>query len=76
MSRRKLSPAKIAHLIEQVQLHFPEATVTGYQKLIGLMTNDLKDRHVAAVAVKSESTVIVTSNLADFPVASLPRAKL
>jgi predicted nucleic acid-binding protein len=71
VSRRKLSPKKIAHLIDQVQLHFPEAAVTGYGKFIGLMTNDPKDRHVAAVAVKSCAQVIVTSNLADFSVASI-----
>jgi hypothetical protein len=68
VSRRKLSPKKIAHLIDQVQLHFPEAAVTGYGKFIGLMTNDPKDRHVA---VKSCAQVIVTSNLADFSVASI-----
>jgi predicted nucleic acid-binding protein len=70
-SRRKLSPGKIAHLTEQVQLHFPEARVQGYEKLAALMTNDPKDRHVAAVAVRSNAQVIVTSNLKDFPASSL-----
>lgn len=57
--------------MEQVQFHFPEAAVTGYEKLIGLMANDPKDRHVAAVAVKSGARVIVTSNLVDFPLECL-----
>jgi predicted nucleic acid-binding protein len=70
-SRRKLSPEKIAHLTEQVRLHFPEAQVEGYEKLTALMTNDLKDRHVVAAAVKAHAQVIVTSNLKDFPPSSL-----
>ena len=70
-SRRKLSPAKIAHLTEQVQLHFPEAHVDGYERLTALMTNDPKDRHVVAAAVKANAQVIVTSNLKDFPPSSL-----
>ena len=35
------------------------------------MTNDPKDRHVAAAAVRSESSVIVTANLKDFPSTAL-----
>jgi predicted nucleic acid-binding protein len=66
-SRRKLTPERIAHLTEQVQLHFPEALIEGYEKLVVLMTNDPKDRHVAAAAVKANAQVIVTSNLKDFP---------
>ena len=68
---RKLSPEKIAHLIGQMQRHFPEAEVTEYEKLIGAMTNDPKDRHVAAAAVQSRAQIIVTFNLKDFPAASL-----
>ena len=70
-SRRNLSPEKIAHLIDQVQQHFPEATVAGYEKLIGLMTNEPKDRHVVAVAVRCGAQIIGTSNLRDFPRESL-----
>jgi predicted nucleic acid-binding protein len=69
--RRNLAPRKIVHLIGQIERHFPEARVTGYEKLIGVMTNDPKDRHVAAAAVQSGAQVIVTSNLRDFPAASL-----
>lgn len=70
-SRRKLTPEKIAHLREQVQLHFPEALIEDYEKFAVLMTNDPKDRHVAAAAVKAKAQVIVTSNLKDFPRESL-----
>ena len=35
------------------------------------MTNDSKDRHVAAAAVKAHAQVIVTLNLKDFQASSL-----
>jgi len=70
-SRRKVSPEKITHLTGQVQFHFPEAQVEGYERLTALMTNDPKDRHVVAAAVMAKAQVIVTSNLKDFPPSSL-----
>lgn len=70
-SRRRLSPEKISHLLEQVQRHFPEATVTGFEQMVGLMTNQPKDRHVLAAAVQCGAQVIVTSNVRDFPPESL-----
>jgi predicted nucleic acid-binding protein len=70
-SHRKLTPEKIAHLIGQMERHFPEADVTEYEKLIDVMTNDPKDRHVAAAAAQTGAQIIVTFNLKDFPAASL-----
>ena len=35
--------------------------------LVGGMTNDPKDRHVLAAAVRANAEVVVTFNLADFP---------
>jgi hypothetical protein len=58
-------------LTEQIQFHFPEAQVDGYEKLTALMTNDSKDRHVAAAAVRAHAQVIVTLNLKDFQASSL-----
>lgn len=45
---------------------FPDATVDGYESLIPRMTNDPKDRHVLAAAVRANAEVIVTFNLNDF----------
>jgi hypothetical protein len=57
--------------LNQVQQHFPEARVTGYEKMVTLMTNHPKDRHVLAAAVQCGAHVIVTANIRDFPSDSL-----
>jgi predicted nucleic acid-binding protein len=75
-NRRKLSPEKISHLTEQIQFHFPEARVEGYEKLMSQMTNDPKDRHVAAAAVRVRAQFIVTLNLKDFQLSSLAEWKV
>jgi predicted nucleic acid-binding protein len=70
-ARRKLSRQKISHLLNQVHEHFPEAKVTGHERLIRLMTNQPKDRHVLAAPVQCGAQAIVTSNLRDFPLKCL-----
>lgn len=45
---------------------FPEAVVTDYESLVPGLTNDEKDRHVVAAAIRAGAQVIVTANLADF----------
>lgn len=57
--------------VEAMRAAFPEALVTGYEPLIGAMTNDPKDRHVLAAAVRSGADCIVTYNIKDFPKESL-----
>ena len=49
-----------------MERYFPEADVTGYERLIDAMPNHPKDRHVAAAALKTGAQVIVTANLRDF----------
>lgn len=46
---------------------FPDATVAGYELLVDGMTNDPKDRHVLAAAVRANAEVVVTFNIRDFP---------
>jgi predicted nucleic acid-binding protein len=58
-------------LIEQMQGAFPDAEVTGYEPLVGVMTCDAKDRHVLAVAVRADAAAIVTHNTTDFPTESV-----
>ncbi len=43
-----------------------EAWVTGCETLISRMTNNAKDRHVAAAAVHGEAPIILTLNLRHF----------
>jgi len=51
---------------DSVQEAFPEAMINDYQELIPAMTNDEKDRHVLAAAVKDKLNLIITFNLKDF----------
>jgi predicted nucleic acid-binding protein len=57
--------------IEAMNTAFPDAMVTGYENLIGSMTNDPKDRHVLATAVKCGAHAIVSDNIKHFPRESL-----
>ncbi|HEX5415072.1 MAG TPA: PIN domain-containing protein [Chloroflexota bacterium] len=68
---RGLSAEQARHLLSEMRRAFPEATVTGYERLIGSMTNAPKDRHVLAIAVHCGAQVIVTDNLKDFPIGAL-----
>lgn len=45
---------------------FPEAFIRGHEELIPFMTNDEKDRHLLAAAVKEKLDIIITFNLRDF----------
>ena len=50
-----------------VREHFPEAEVSDYEGLISVCTNDEKDRHILAAAIRGKAELIVTTNLKDFP---------
>jgi hypothetical protein len=59
--------AQIAHRLSQMTASFLDAKVLGYESLITSMTNDPKDRHVLAAAVRGGAEVLVTENIKDFP---------
>ncbi|MFF2027497.1 PIN domain-containing protein [Rhodococcus sp. ACS1] len=67
------SPEQAARRIQQMRRTFPfaEEESRGYRELIPAMTNDPKDRHVLAAAVRSGAALIVTANPKDFPPAAL-----
>ena len=47
---------------------FPDALVENYESLIGMLElPDEKDKHVLAVAIKTNANLIVSNNLKDFP---------
>jgi predicted nucleic acid-binding protein len=71
LARRGLDEKRIMHRLDQMNGAFPGAAVTGYEALITDMTNDPKDRHVLAAAVRGSAEVLVTENLRDFPPAAV-----
>ena len=50
---------------------FPDAEVAGYESLLPALSNDPKDRHVLAAAIRSNCPLILTFNLKHFPVEAL-----
>ncbi len=67
LAERGIPAEKVDHRVDQMRRSFPDALITGYGSLLDRMTNDPKDRHVLAAAVRANAEVIVTFNLADFP---------
>jgi predicted nucleic acid-binding protein len=55
----------------EIRKHFPESWVQGYEQIIPSLTNNPKDRHVLAAAVRCNAQVIVTYNAKDFPRSAL-----
>ncbi|MBL7501288.1 PIN domain-containing protein [Frankia sp. CNm7] len=62
-----LPAERVDRRIGNMRRYFPDAAVTGYEHLVDGMTNDPKDRHVLAAAVRAKAEIIVTFNLRDFP---------
>jgi len=71
ISKWDMPPEKALRREAELRRHFPEAWVEGFEKLVDVMTNDPKDRHVLATAVRSHSELIVTYNKKHFPEPSL-----
>lgn len=67
LARRGLDDKQIRHRIHQMNAAFPDASVTGFEMLTDQMSNEPKDRHVLAAAVRAGAEVLVTENLRDFP---------
>jgi len=59
--------AQYAHArLSELTVGFPEALQADLEPLIAQCTNDAKDRHVLAAAIKAQAKVIVTFNQKDF----------
>ena len=72
LSLRPDLSASISSQLDAIRREFPEALVTGYERLIeGLELPDPDDRHVLAAAILSGAQHIITENLADFPADAL-----
>lgn len=66
-NRPDIKESRLDTMIEQMRSAFPEAEVDGWETLEEAMTNEAKDRHVLAVAVRARADMVVTSNLKHFP---------
>lgn len=64
-------PTLVEKRVGTMEKYFADAMVSGYEGLIAQMTNDEKDRHVLAAAVRGGAEVLVTFNAKDFPRASV-----
>jgi predicted nucleic acid-binding protein len=68
VNRSDIPEEKILKSRDLMNAHVRDALVTGYESLIpGLTLPDENDRHVLAVAIRCQASVIVTFNLKDFP---------
>jgi predicted nucleic acid-binding protein len=56
-----LSQEQVSHRLGRMRRAFPDAGVSGYEALVDSMTNDVKDRHVLAAAVRANVEVLVTT---------------
>jgi len=67
-NRPDLSKKQLDRTSELMEQAIPDACVYGYEELIeGLCLPDANDRHVLAVAIRCNASVIVTFNQKDFP---------
>ncbi|MDQ8197176.1 PIN domain-containing protein [Pelagicoccus enzymogenes] len=55
------------HFRSAVTGTFPEASISDFEHIIPSLNNHEKDRHVLAAAIHSDSSLILTFNLRDFP---------
>lgn len=62
-----MTEEKARRRVAVMRTQFRDAQVTDYESLIPSMTNDPKDRHVLAAAVRGGAALIVTANTKDFP---------
>ncbi|MCG2615956.1 PIN domain-containing protein [Terrimonas sp. NA20] len=73
-TRKELNRADLERMSVAMNTDFPDAMISGLSRLIkGLTLPDMQDRHVLATAIVSESDVVVTWNVKDFPKTYLKR---
>jgi len=56
---------------QEVRRSFPDGLTNDYAHILPRLTNDEKDRHVLAAAIRAGSSLIITFNLRHFPEAAL-----
>jgi predicted nucleic acid-binding protein len=71
LRRMGYTPAQANRRIAAMESAFDDANVADYESLIASMTNDPKDRHIVAAAIRCGAHAIVTDNVRHFPPASV-----
>src|ERR1035437_676373 len=71
LQRMGYATAQADRRIGAMESAFEDANVPDYECLAASMTNDPKDRHVLAAAVRCGAHAIITDNVRHFPPASL-----
>jgi len=67
----KKTPAQTAHLVRELRAHFGDAWVHDYRSIMEKCTNEPKDRHVLAAAIRCDAELVLTFNRKHFPESSL-----
>lgn len=76
-NRPDLDPDRLKATCTQMNIAVPDSMVTGYEDLIeSLNLPDPDDRHVLAVAIRSDADTIVTFNQRDFDESELKQYDL
>jgi predicted nucleic acid-binding protein len=71
LRRMQYSDVQAERRITAMQTAFEDACVAGYAGLVPSMTNNEKDRHVLAAAVRGGARAILTENVKHFPAESV-----
>lgn len=66
VQRLNWPPALAESFANALRTYFPESMVRDFEPLLPYCTNDPKDRHVLACAIKAKAGIILTYNLCDF----------
>lgn len=76
INRFAKSPEKARSRETAMSKAFPDSLVENYGRLISVMENHPKDRHVLAAAVECQADYLVTLNLKDFPAKSAEKYRV
>ncbi len=69
INRPDIKPKSLTLTVNAMNTAFPYANTIHYETLINsILLPDKNDRHVVAAAIKSNSTIIITQNIKDFPI--------